>query len=267
MATLQGAGAWVLNEWTEVYRLAFAGLADLTGGTSDAGTMALGSVTWTRRNTSAAYLDSLNIASGKLVWDLSSTSSTTDLETAATGPLLRTLINNISTVAAAQVSPYTPLRWACAVTDLGDENTELIGLGILGAASSTGRAISLETGFVAGAAKTQWSTYSPSKITCSTAALAATATALMVEMHGAHFIPYYGTAVNAEPPPINDDSAWTALPACSLTTYAANQNADYLYSSTLGQLFLHAANGNTDNDFAPAHTGIALGFARNAVLY
>lgn len=263
----QGADAWVLNEWTEVYRLAFASLSDATGGTSDAGTMDLGGVTWTRRNTAAAYLDSLNIASGKLVWNLNGTSSSHTLETAATGPLLRTLLNNLmATICAAQVSGATPIRFACAVTDLGDENTETIGHGIMGNNGSTGRGMTMETGFIGGAAATQWSTYSPSKLTSSTASVASTKTAMLIEMHGAHFIAYHGSAVSAEPPPLNDDAAWTVGVGCSMTTYAANQDADFEFSTTAVQAVLHASNGNTDNDFAPAHTGIALAYARNFVL-
>lgn len=263
----QGSGAWTLNEWTEVYRLAFAGLSNLTGGTSDAGTMDIGGVTWTLRNTGGAYLDSLNIASGKLVWDLNATSSSHTLETAATGPLLRTLLNNLmATIAAAQVTGATPIRFACAVTDLGDENTETIGHGIMGNNTATGRGMTMETGFIGGAATTQWSTYSPSKITSSGASVAATKTAMLIEMHGAHFIAYHGSAVSAEPPPLNDDAGWTVGVGCSMTAYAANQNLDFDFSSTAVQAVLHASNGNTNNNFAPSHTGIALAYARNFVL-
>lgn len=264
--TAQGAGSWVTNDWQEVYRLAFSGLANLTGGTSDAGTMVLDSVTWTRRNTSAAYLDSLNIASGKLVWDLNATSSSTDLETAATGPMLRTLINNLSTLIAT-ASPLLPFRWACAVTDVGDENTEVIGLGILGGASGTGRGCTLETGFIGGAAKTQWSNYSSAKSTCPSP-VSGSKTALMLECHGARFTAYYGTATaGGEPPPLGDDGSWTCGLGFAMNQYQASAGQDYILSGSNGQLTLHASNGNTNNNFAPSHTGIALAFCRNFVLF
>lgn len=239
----------------EVYRLAFASLADLTGGTSDAGTMALGSVTWNRRNTATAYLDSLNIASGKLVWDLSATSSLTNPQTAATGPLLRVLYNTISSQLAV-TAPHHVIRFAAAVTDVGDENTEVIGIGSMGGSGGTANGFVLETGFIGGSLQTQWHSYSTSKLTATP--ISGAKTALMLQLHGARCIPYYGTAVSAEPPSLTSDADWTAGTPMTMTPYHALNNADFVSNSTAnGQAVLIAANGNTNNNFAPAHTGIA----------
>jgi hypothetical protein len=249
--------------WYEVYRLAFSSLANLTGGTSDAGTMVLGAVTWTRRNTGAAYLDSLNIASGKLVWDMNAASSSSDLQTAATGPLLTTLFANFS-AALQSAAPYTPFRFACSVSDLGDENTEVIGCAVMAGSSSTGHGAAIETGFIGGAAKTQWHSWSPTKATTVTP-LSGTKTALMLQAHGAKFIPHYGTATaSAEPPFIGDDNAWTVPTSFSLTTYRGIDAVDFVCpTASAGQAVLYAATGNTNNNFAPAHTGIALGVPAN----
>lgn len=257
MGTYQGRQARLGDPWTEVYRLAFSGLANLTGGTSDAGTMALGTVTWNRRNNGATYLDSLNIASGKLVWDLSATSSLTNVQSAATGPLLRVLLNTISSLLVSSVEPRVPVRFGAAVTDLGDENTEVIGIGFMGTSSSTGNGFVIETGFIGGAAKTQYHSYSTSKST-TPSPIAGFSTALMLQIQGAHCIPYYGSAVSSEPPSLTSDADWTAGIPMTTTAYQGAVGADFLLASAAnGQAALLAANGNTNNNFAPAHTGIA----------
>lgn len=251
------------SPWYEVYRLAFSSLANLTGGTSDAGTMVLGAVTWTRRNTAAAYLDSLNIASGKLVWDLTATSSSSDLQTAATGALLKTLFANFHATFSS-AAPYTPYRFACSVTDVGDENTEVIGCAVMAGSGTTGHGAAIETGFIGGALKTQWHSWSPAKAVA-TVPISGSNTALMLQGHGAKFIPYYATATSlAEPPMIADDTAWTCPTSFSLTTYRAIDAVDFVCpTASAGQAVLYAANGNTNNNSVQAHTGIALGVPLN----
>lgn len=254
----QGRAAKKGDPWREVYRLAFSSLADDAGGTSDAGTMSLGGVTWTRRNNGGSYLDSLSIASGKLVWNLNGTSSLTNPQSAATGPLLRTLFNNISSELTSSVEPRVPIRFAAAVTDLGDENTEVIGIGCMGGSGGTANGFVLETGFIGGSAKTQWHSYSTSKLT-NGSPVSGFKTALMLQMQGARAIPYYGTATaGGEPPNLVDRAEWTVVTPMTMTPYHPANNGDFVSNSLVnGQAVLIAANGNTNNNFAPAHTGIA----------
>jgi hypothetical protein len=279
MGATQGIKASILHTWYEVYRLAFSTLADLTGTTTDTGTMTIGTAekaaTWTLRN-SSGYLDSLNIASGKLVWDMSAVSSTTSLQTAATGPMLRTLMKNLwgpigTGGAPYSTTPYCPMRLACAVDGSfqGDQNTELVGMGFGLGAGTTGHGFMMETGFSGGSAKTLWQSYAPSKQGTS---IAGTNTALCLSIHTSKAIPYTATATGGGEPPelaVMRTADWTARTAMYLDAYPASASLGVDFqspTSTAGHFILHASTGNTNNNFTPKHTGIAVAIPRRFLL-
>lgn len=278
MAVANGIRASIYHSWYEVYRLAFSTLADLTGTTTDTGTMVIGTAekaaTWTLRN-SSSYVDSLNIASGKLAWNMSAVSSTTSLQTAATGPMLRTLVKNLwgpfgNGGAPFSASPYYALRLACALDSAsqGDQNTELAGLGFGIGASTTGHGFMMETGFQGGAARTLWQSYAPSKQGTS---IAGVNSALCLEVHTSKAIPYIGTASGGEPPElaVMRTADWTVQVAMHLDAYPASASLGLDFAtptSSVGHFILHASTGNTNDNFVPKHTGIAVAVPRRFVM-
>jgi hypothetical protein len=258
-----GAGAdpiWSSVMDRDLGALALADLSEADGASLDLGE------TWTlqNKNTGGNALTALDIVAAGLQFDMGVANSAPGVYGAsASGSVaVRRLFSDFD--AALITEPRTRLRFAAAFATLGDENTELVGIGWHNVSnmSQTGYGGTvLYTGWSGGAAKVVGHHITSTGSGTAFAVVTGTYDSVLIEYTAGNTFYWWGTATAGEPPDILDEDPTTAGWVTVNGPLAGggrdwNAAGTTTYGSDIVNkvLFVGSCTQNTDGDAAPVAT-------------